>query len=46
MGGPRGLQGIAAEPHPPRAVVFGRRADAPCAELRHFLERNQVSFRG
>ena len=45
MGGPRGLQGIAAEPHPPRAIVFGRRADAECAELRHFLERNQVSYR-
>ena len=31
MSGPRGLQGIAAEPHPPRAVVFGKRADAECA---------------
>ena len=28
MAGPRGLQGIAAEPRPPRAVVFGKRADA------------------
>ena len=45
MGGARGLQGIAAEPPPPRAVVFGKRADARCAELRHFLERNQVSYR-
>jgi thioredoxin reductase (NADPH) len=45
MGGPRGLQGIAAEPRPPRAVVFGRRADAECAGLRHFLERNQISYR-
>ena len=45
MGGPRGLQGIAAEVHPPRAIVFGRRADAECAELRHFLERNQISYR-
>jgi thioredoxin reductase (NADPH) len=45
MGGARGLQGIAAEPPPPRAIVFGKRADARCAELRHFLERNQVSYR-
>jgi thioredoxin reductase (NADPH) len=45
LSGPRGLQGIAAEPHPPRAVVFGRRADAECAGLRHFLERNQISYR-
>ena len=44
MGGPRGLQGIAAESHPPRVVVFGRRADAECAGLRHFLERNQISY--
>ena len=45
MSGPRGLQGIAAESRPPRAVVFGKRADARCAQLRHFLDRNQVSFR-
>ena len=45
ISGARGLQGLAAEPHPPRAVVFGRRADAECAELRRFLERNQVSYR-
>jgi thioredoxin reductase (NADPH) len=45
MGGARGLQGIAAEPPPPRAIVFGKRADARCAELRRFLERNQVSYR-
>jgi thioredoxin reductase (NADPH) len=45
MSGPRGLQGIAAENRPPRAVVFGKRADAQCTQLRHFLERNQVSYR-
>jgi thioredoxin reductase (NADPH) len=45
MSGPRGLQGIAAEPRPPRAVVFGKRADAQCAQLRHFLDRNQISYR-
>ena len=45
MTGSHGLQGIAAEPPPPRAVVVGHRWDAACAELRHFLDRNQVSFR-
>ena len=45
MGGSRGLQGIAAEPPPPRAIVVGHRWDASCAELRRFLDRNQVTFR-
>jgi thioredoxin reductase (NADPH) len=45
MGGGRGLQGIAAEPPPPRAIVVGHRWDASCSELRRFLERNQISFR-
>ena len=40
MGGVRGLQGIAAEPPPPRAIVVGHRWDASCAELRRFLDRN------
>jgi thioredoxin reductase (NADPH) len=44
MGGSSGLQGIAAEPPPPRAIVVGHRWDAACAELRHFLDRNQISF--
>ena len=39
-----GLQGIAAEPPPPRAVVVGHRWDPACAALRHFLDRNQVTF--
>ena len=45
MSGPRGLQGLAAEPPPPRAIVVGQRFDAACGELRRFLDRNQVSFR-
>ena len=45
MGGPRGLQGIAAEPAPPRAIVVGQPWDAACAELRRFLDRNQITFK-
>src|SRR3954469_7563890 len=44
MSGSRGLQGIAADPPPPRAIVVGHRWDASCAQLRHFLDRNQVTF--
>ena len=44
MGGSRGLQGLAADPPPPRAIVVGHRWDASCSELRHFLERNQITF--
>src|SRR2546423_440044 len=44
MSGPRGLQGIAANPPPPRAVVVGARFDPVCTELRHFLDRNQITF--
>jgi thioredoxin reductase (NADPH) len=44
MGGARGLEGIAADPPPPRAIVVGQRWDAACAELRRFLDRNQISF--
>lgn len=45
MGGARGLQAIAAEPPPPRAIVIGHRWDASCTELRRFLDRNQVTFK-
>jgi thioredoxin reductase (NADPH) len=45
MSGLRGLQGLAADPLPPRAVVVGHRWDAECTELRRFLDRNQVTFR-
>src|SRR5215217_7740338 len=45
MTGSRGLQGIAAEPPPPRAIVVGHRWDASCTELRRFLDRNQVTYK-
>jgi thioredoxin reductase (NADPH) len=45
MSGARGLQGLAAEPPPPRALVIGHRWDVACTELRRFLDRNQVMFR-
>jgi thioredoxin reductase (NADPH) len=44
MGGTRGLSALAAEQRPPRAVVVGSRSDAQTTALRHFLDRNQVSF--
>jgi len=45
MSGARGLQGIAADPPPPRAIVVGHRWDVWCAALRRFLDRNQVTFK-
>jgi thioredoxin reductase (NADPH) len=45
MSGSRGLQGLAAEPPPPRALVLGHRWDADCSEVRRFLDRNQITFR-
>jgi thioredoxin reductase (NADPH) len=39
-----GLQGVAAEPPAPRAVILGHRWDGECAEIRRFLDRNQISF--
>jgi thioredoxin reductase (NADPH) len=44
IGGSSGLQGLAAEPPPPRAIVVGHRWDASCAELRRFLDSNQITF--
>jgi thioredoxin reductase (NADPH) len=44
VSGPTGLQGLAAEARPPRAIVVGHRWDAACTELRRFLDRNQVTF--
>ena len=45
LGGPKGLQARSAAPTELRAIVLGSRADAACAELRRFLDRNQVRFR-
>jgi thioredoxin reductase (NADPH) len=45
MSGLHGLQGLAAEPPPPRAIVVGHRWDASCTELRRFLDRNQVTYK-
>ncbi len=45
MSGRGGLQGLAAEPPPPRALVLGHRWDAACADLRRFLDRNQVTYK-
>jgi thioredoxin reductase (NADPH) len=44
IGGSGGLQGIAADLPPPRAIVIGHRWDATCAALRRFLNRNQITF--
>jgi thioredoxin reductase (NADPH) len=45
LGGPRGMQARASTPTPFRAIVLGHRRDSSCAELRHFLDRNQIRFR-
>ena len=45
IGGPKGLQALASAPAPFRAIVLGHRWDASCAELRRFLDRNQIRFR-
>src|SRR5579859_7987513 len=39
-----GLQEITSEPAPPRAVVVGAQYDRTCADLRRFLDRNEISF--
>jgi thioredoxin reductase (NADPH) len=44
IGGSGGLRGIAADPPPARAIVVGYRWDASCAEVRRFLDRNQITF--
>src|SRR5262245_33798366 len=45
LGGPRGLQARASAPAPFRAIVLGHRRDSSCAELRRFLDRNQIRVR-
>jgi thioredoxin reductase (NADPH) len=45
IGGPAGLQSIAAEATEPRAIVFGQRLHPVSAELRQFLDRNQIRFK-
>ena len=44
MTGAKGLQGLAASPSPPRAIVVGARFDPSCTELRRFLDRNLVTY--
>ncbi|HZO07577.1 MAG TPA: FAD-dependent oxidoreductase [Solirubrobacterales bacterium] len=44
MTGAHGLESLAADPPPPRALVVGARLDPACAELRRFLDRNQITF--
>ena len=44
MTGARGLQARASAPAPYRAIVLGHRWDAACADLRRFLDRNQIRF--
>ena len=39
-----GLAGIAAETPKPRATMIGHRWDSDCSALRHFLERNHITF--
>ena len=45
LSGPRGLQSLISESAPYRAIVLGHRWDSACAELRRFLDRNQIRFR-
>ena len=44
MAGTRGLEGIASEQRPPRALIVGVPLEAACTELRRFLDRNQITF--
>src|SRR5215471_15110166 len=44
MTGDHGLQGLASQAPAPRATLVGRRSDPACAQLRHFLHRNQINY--
>ena len=39
-----GLQSITSEPTPPRATVVGPQYDRCCADVRQFLDRNEITF--
>ncbi len=45
VGGPGGLQALVSATAPHRAIVLGHRWDAACAQLRRFLDRNQIRFK-
>jgi len=44
ISGPTGLHALLASSTPIRAIVLGRRNDPDCAELRRFIDRNQIPF--
>ena len=44
MTGPKGLHAIVSSSTPVRALVLGQRHDPACADLRRFLDRNQIAF--
>jgi thioredoxin reductase (NADPH) len=44
IAGAAGLSGLASAPPEPRAILVGNRWDASCVGLRHFLDRNQITF--
>lgn len=44
ISGAAGLQGLASQLLPPRAIVVGHRWDVACADLRRFLDRNQITL--
>ena len=45
LAGPKGLQARSSAAAPHRAIVLGHRREPSCAELRRFLDRNQIRFR-
>src|SRR5262245_42019298 len=45
MSGALGLQGLAADPPPNRAIVVGHRWDPHYGEIQRFLERNEIRFK-
>jgi thioredoxin reductase (NADPH) len=44
MAGAAGLSGLAVDRPPDRAIVVGHRSDPACADLRRFLDRNDITF--